>query len=292
MRYLVFLFLFNSLAAQTLNGVYFPLAAGNTWLYLEETFYQGSRYDTFKVKLGEPTIINGREYYNYHGSLFYYDKDDSILYNNEAVYMDFKLPEGTIFPQGNTNAVILVENIFFLDSLRFSKGFRQHNYFYSQQLFSVGVGMLYDHYFSTVGVQGYRKKNLIEAIIHSEGGTIFYDDPYSPIIYFEPPSIISDSIFNLNFTVNHQHTKVYLYYGEPRARNFIDSVYLISYYSKNDSTIKKDTILAYTTSSHGSINYAATICLTPQLLLDNWHFNYSILAKDKGIIPNYSRLPE
>lgn len=136
-------------------------------------------------------------------------------------------------------------------------------------------------------------RNIIEAIVYdSTGIPIFFSDYHQPNFLITPITKISSADFNLDFQITHHYTRQPSVPGITSGVDFIDSVRMYSYYSKNDSTIYNLPIIPNHITTPVNINYNISAQLDTLLMIDGFVFNYKLWAKDKGIIPEYSNSPD
>src|SRR5690606_2618052 len=287
-----------------------PLEIGNTWQFKgKETFYsQGIYYYGYwltEFEVTGDTIINGTRYFKYLSESIRYSEEDKKIYvwydNAERVHMDFTLIPGVSFLQ-------------FPIPYNFNSIFNNHEYHIATfqhgntTLFGLPLnykGFAFDtsdvglveyesaryaenfgvYYYSYTNENLIRENTAIMAVLYdSLGNQINYTQNHKPQITLIPLTIVNSQNFNITFLVEHPHSNISWNF------NFIDSVFLESFYQKNDSLIFNENILASRVPS--SANYQVTALLDTNVLKDGFDFMYRIIAKDKGIIPGITNVPD
>jgi hypothetical protein len=128
--------------------------------------------------------------------------------------------------------------------------------------------------------------NMIMAALYDSAGNVkHFTNHYKPEINVTPITLIGSSNFTLNFSVDHEFNR-----STPPGHTsmfFMESVKLESFYSKEDSVIVLSVI-----NANGVINYSVNTVLDTLLMKDEFTFNYRIIAKDRGIIPETSYAPD
>ncbi len=284
------------------NNTYMPLNIGNLYQFIEEIGTSYSSYRLVNREVLRDTSINNNTYHLYSGVigsssfntwLRYSDQDKKLYaWSNETdlVYMDFNKAPGDTFIQLYYPAIVLSGNTNLFSSNYLYKGYQISlgmPYGNRRELFADGLGIYQYSYSINLG---WNSQSLIMAILYDSSGNAYYfSDHYIPQINVNPITVINTRNFNLNFTVTHQHNK-YRPPGTPgSAINFINSVKLESYYSKEDSLIIQPTINVFTSSFP---NYSVTTYIDTNLMKSGFDYNYRIVAVDKGIIPETSYSPD
>lgn len=278
------------------DSAYMPLRVGNIYQFIESGYGGGIVWSYLRYgTVTRDTVIMDQIYHLFNfrevNRWFRYSGSEKKLYEwlngNDLVYMDFNLAPGDTFMHltlpfpatvnGGDTSLFAIDYTF--------KGFRYPTGAgYYQERFAPGIGLFYARSERTMW-PGYSNNNysLIMAILYdSSANTQYFTNHIKPVITVTPITLISTSNFNLNFNVTHQYNSFYppgnisLY--------FISSVQLESYYSKEDSII----ILSPINPTSG----AFSTTLDTLLLKNGFTFNYRIIAKDKGIIPETSYSPD
>lgn len=287
---------------------YLPLQVGNKWQYFgtEEYYFQGiTSYSYFLtlVSVNSDTVINGIKYYKYHSDWVRYSEEDKKIYvwvnNSDRLYLDMQLIPATPFNQysifstwqnhvfrtakqlhGNTTIFGVTSNY---------KGFVfDSSITYNQAVGEVeryveNFGMAYFYYGASPNLG--RTSVVIMAILHdSLGFPVYYTNHFKPQISILPLTIVGTNVFDMTFIVEHHYSKSTWYY------NFIDSVYMESFYRKNDTTIYNNNILASLYAN--TFSYRINTILDSTLLKSGYSFYYRIVAKDKGLIKETSIAPD
>lgn len=281
---------------------YFPLHLGNTWQYLSyySSYGDPNSYELVEDRITTDTLINNSQYYSYRRKWVRYSEVDKKIFirdgDSDKIYMNFNLPPLGIFQQFNGKweslaAVIDGSKNLFNDTVKF-KGYVEGNMMTgrTQEIFGENIGAMEYSYESTYGPDVSDGSFLIMAILYDSTNTPTYlSNHYKPEINFTPINLISTSEFQINFMVNHKFSRIY----DPIPKkiiNFINSVYMISNYSKGDSVINNNTLFAVNTEKTNKYLISSVIDTT--ILKDGFTFNYKIIAKDKGIIPETSSSPD
>jgi hypothetical protein len=283
---------------------YLPLVIGNKWQYTYYRYHSAPPAPTvrqygirFKEVIGD-TVISGNVYFimNENENInFYRYSDDNKLFqwiessSSECLFMDFNLEGGVNFAScsGGSRVNEGYENQF--GSIRKSKGFfipGIHGADGPRYIDSIG----YWRYDSNWGFyNGYELIQivLINAIVTLEDSTFNYSYYYQPDILFSPDSTVDTLLLKLDFQVDHTYSK---FSSNGESRNFIDKVWIEYFYAKQDSSTKKDSILA--NISINSILCNASISLDSLKFSEGFKFYYAIHAIDKALIPQFARSPE
>ncbi len=309
---LIFLFLYfspNFLIAQN----WFPLDVGNEWQYIqiEYSYDLHSPNDTtsFQVELVNDkilmdTTINNYIYYkrSLEPDVWYrYNNSDQKIYlwwdDNDRLVMDFTLPADSFFisyipVQGEVGATVIEGNYSLFDSMFQYKGYEWFliGDFYERNKFVNNYGLV-DYYFDWSDGTNLFRLQIYSNLIQANIGIINYSSDVNPEIFLIPITTLSDSNFSLELDVHHIYNMLipnpgYSYSG----LNFIDSVYLQSFYSKDDSIIINSPLIAENIPN--SEKWIINTTLDLNLLKDNFDFNYKIEAIDKGLKPHNSFAPD
>ena len=287
---------------------YYPLNKENRWLYLQDTYYlsYGTQiYSILEKSHMRDTIINNEHYFMDHSKWLRYDANQNkilaLVGNEDKVFMDFNLNVGEEFIQvsspfapGDIIATVISKKYILLNDTLDLKGFRVNNTYMGidEILYGDNIGEAY--LYGSDGIMGHRSENtyLIEAVIQINDSTIIYDDKNPPKIIFT----LADSIINnnliLRFQVEHEYSVIHL--GEnptQRQRHFIDSVLVIYHYEK-DSIIQSEKQLLCTLENKDTDFYIGNVKLDQQMINEGYELNYKLLAKDKGLFPEYDVEPD
>jgi len=277
---------------------------GNTWQYLKTTYNSdGSSYELSYILVEEDTTIGNLKYYKTtnFSELIRYSKEERKLYirwnNSDYVNIDFNIPDGMpyqSFSGGQFRTVYAKageENIFNLDRAYGGYLYIPSNWGY-EVLYTDSIGMSYDR--SADSFLDVRR-NIIEAIIYdSTGKKIYFTNHYQPNFEITPITLIDSAYFYLQFKVKHPYTKILNPNHPPflQGLDFIDSVTMYSYYMNNDSMISNLPVTPIHSSDPVNDDYLISIQIDTVLMKNGFAFNYRFLAKDKGIIPEYSYSPD
>jgi len=126
----------------------------------------------------------------------------------------------------------------------------------------------------------------------STGNPIYYSEHYKPEFSITPILFIDTTFFILNFFVNHEFSHFFPPGYPHQGINFIDSVWMQRYYSDGDSIINISNLLTYNNPSYANSAYQVNFQLDTSLMKNGYNFYYKFLAKDKGIIPEFTWSPD
>jgi hypothetical protein len=287
-----------------------PMSVGNQWQYLRELYGGGFGYELDDINITNDTIINNQNYYkftNYQsGNWLRYDSINNIEFVNffgmDYTIMDFRLSPMTLFYH------YYVSNSNYLDSIlattiegQYNSGdsvlsYKGYNTFQAWGFdydrdsikYIQDLGIISEYYENYFG--GYIN-TLIQSKIQKDSNIIYFKQFYYPTIIFEPETLIVESVFNKDVTVNHRFSR--LNYstigGWSEGVNFIDSVYLICFYSKDSLIVDKSIHIASRIPVSYKFNF--NFELDTVLMKQGYEFKYKIKAVDKFWIPNCTYLP-
>ena len=281
-----------------------PLQVGNTWQYMRTSYGAfGYGYGIKYSTVYGDTAIDEHTYYKMTDFIDYirYSKSENKLYirwnDSDYVHIDFNMPDGTvyqIFNQWHSFVSVSAEagehSLLYLNRNYGGYLYIGPNADGYQIIFTDSIGMSYDR---SAGYHYDDTRNIIEAIVYDSAGIpIYFNDYHQPNFLLTPIIKISSANFNLNFQITHHYTRQPSVPGITSGVDFIDSVRMYSYYSKNDSIVYNLPIIPYHITTPVNINYNISVQLDTLLMNDGFVFNYKFLAKDKGIIPEYSNSPD
>ena len=298
------IFKHDPLAHVYVGSQYFPMHVGNRWQYFSSSSIQDIQsYSCYHFNIDKDTLINRHKYFKYLNSWMRYSEEKKQLFkfwkDSDRVVMDFNLPETALFQQflssSYQEATITAGSMnIFGTQVKYkgssggdswAGGIRIENYaekFGPIQFITERYGP---------GPDIYGSDDLIEAILYdSTGLPKYYTNHNKPNITLTPINKISNSLFKLVFNVDHKYSRFFDSSTPNNGINFIDSVFMLSYYSYSDSIINNESITA--DNIQGTDKYIIAAKLDTMLLERGFIFNYKISAKDKGIIPEYSNLPD
>ncbi len=278
---------------------YIPLNVGNQYQYIESGYASGTGWYYLRYgAIQDDTLINNQRYFNFYkensNHWLRYSEPDKKLFEwfneTDLLYMDFNKAAGDTFIHLSTTATVVggVVNLF---SINYPyKGFR-----YSlgpgaskTELFAVEIGLFNIGYSYQAPHGGTNSNaiNLIMAALYDSAGNVqHFTNHYKPEINVTPITLIGSSNFTLNFSVDHEFNR-----STPPGHTsmfFMESVKLESFYSREDSVIVLPVI-----NANGVINYSVSAAIDTMLMKDGFTFNYRIIARDKGIIPETSYAPD
>lgn len=287
-----------------LSNNYFPLNIGNIWQF--NTRCSGGFAGNSMYYVEKDTIIQNNKYFILKGlvnDIVRYDQEEDCMYlrwnDSDYVLMDYSLNEGSTFQHIRFNSH-QIENVTVLkpyylnifDSLYHTKGSvwgdsgPPSQALYTRYSEMLGETTLDSYYSSPHGGSVHCTRKMIRAILVDSIATKYFSDFQSPEINFSPIFVTSQFDFSLTLTVNH------LYSGDTQYGhvNFIDSVVMFSKYSNGDSIIYNEKVIAENEPS--SINYYISFPLDSTLMKNNFKFYYKFYAVDKGVVPEYSIMPD
>ena len=311
---LIVIFIFSSYSynyAQDLDTLpnYFPGIKGSRYLYLQDSdsyTLNSSSSSIYEKGFYRDTIMNGNYYIVDYSSWLRFDIKKQRIYSfiiyynvpKDTLFMDFSLQNGQTFyipspfaPGFNPATVVSTKYVFFGDTLK-AKGFHTINMEmgYNRVYYAKNIGEVFSYSYDGAWGHSYTSRSLIEAEIHTRDSIIKYDDKNAPEILFNPPSELNGDSLKLRVQVKHVYSILYEDKWVNSPRHFIDSVTIYSHYKK-DSTIQLEQMrVAFLENSHGDF-YTCSLKIYNQMLADGWEFCYKIVAKDKGIFPEYTTVP-
>lgn len=279
---------------------FIPLQNNNSYQYILSGYGGGTVYSYLRYgTISNDTLINNHEYYLHTirgvSHWLRYSEEDHKLYKwqneSDLVYMDYNKEPGDTFIHLDypiPATVLGGDTSIFSMSIPY-KGFSVPiPSAIRRELFAKGIGLYYSRSESTSIINSSNSTySLIMSILYDSAGNVnHFTNHIKPVITVTPVTLINTSNFNLNFTVSHQYNRIY----PPGhiSMIFIDSVKFESYYSKQDSIIE---LPAYNFLYY-STTYNVATHLDTMLLKNGFTFNYRIVAKDKGIIPETSYSPD
>lgn len=285
---------------------YLPLRVGNKWQYYgTEVYYAMGIYYYYYylslVSIDSDTLINQNKYYKYHSDWVRYSEEDKKIYvwvdNEDRLYLDMtRIPatsyvQYSIFSPGFNHIYRTVEHLHGNTNLFGTtsnyKGFSFDSSMYGaeeweSEKYNENFGMSYFYY----GAHNYERENvIIMAILYdSLGNLTYYTNHYKPQISIFPLTIVGSNVFDMTFIVEHHYSKATWYY------NFVDSVYMESFYKKDDTTVYNNNISASLVGN--TFSYRINTTLDTTLLKAGFALYYRIVAKDKGIVKETSFAPD
>ena len=277
---------------------YLPLSVGNKWLYKGgEWFYPQSYHYLRYSEATSEQIIGERRYVFVTGLgwMSYTDEDKVFFYYQngyEFPYMDFKLPDYTLYPiksPQNPDDVFYHKILsgFIYQTNIHSKGY-SFPYFEGvvSHIFAENLGY---YSYSDNGYFGNSGYYLIQALIKDSTGAMqLYDYPHNPQIVFNPITKTADSLLTFTLIVNHYFsvdTSNYVLQG----LNFIDTVSMNGFYNSANDTLPFNTV--YGENIYGTKKFSFSVPIDINLLNSNFKLNYRITAQDKGIVPHWDYKP-
>jgi hypothetical protein len=217
--------------------------------------------------------------------------------DSDYVYVDFNVPPGGSYQSFRPSHYFLTvtavaggQNIF--NHYYDRGGFEYYGSDVYKTYFCDSIGMTTNFIGLEYGPIYFYNYDLIEAIIYDSTNTPNnFSYHYKPEFNLIPITHIDTCNFNLNFKVMHHYTHLPPGGGPPwiTGLDFIDSVWMYSYYSKSDSIIQEP---VFYPSRPSVSNFTINKQVDTVLLKDGFTFNYKFKAKDKGIIPEYTTSPD
>lgn len=298
--------------SQSAPNNYLPLQIGNTYQYFEQVSvgnaFPFTGYSLSIRTVLKDTLINNHKYYFYDGPYvsdwIRYSEEDKKIYafwnDTDRVYMDFNKALGDTFyqfylPLHNYRiSSVMGGQINIFSQLYEYRGYDTRwvgptGTFKHGERFGENFGIYFfndnhrDGSFETA-----LTANVIMAIVYdSIGNAQLFSNHYKPQITITPITVLSSQNFNLSFKVTHYYNRYP--YPDHHGLNFIDTVTFVSFYQQNDSIIFNPLVAA---SDSAYPDYKISIILDTALLKCGFSFNYKIVAKDKGIIPETSYSPD
>ncbi len=314
-KYIFISIIFLSFTSQISSQNYFPLEVGNRWQYLsieyggiftipDTNYYNAS---LFYNEVLEDTLINNNLYYNFSqnpDNLFrFLESDQKIFYrweNEDKLIMDFQLPTDSFFisyllspDNQEVGANVISGNYWLFDTLFSCKGYR-----WSLTVdgalgqivkYIPNYGIVADsfYYYDNASLSyEVRILKLLQANISGND----YRGNELPEIIVDPITSLTDSSFNIPITVKHSNNIIFPISSSFDGFNYIDSVNLHSFYSKDDSLVYNQSVAVV--NEEGTEIWNINTVLNMQLLKDDFEFNYRIEAIDKGMFPHHSFSPD
>ncbi|HSD62684.1 MAG TPA: T9SS type A sorting domain-containing protein [Ignavibacteriaceae bacterium] len=284
---------------------FLPLNTGNKWQYIITNYDpDGPSYSMDLDSVTCDTLIENKVYYKTtkFSDLIRYDNTDNIIYirwdDQDHAHINFNVPPDSFYQiYSATHNYISVyatggeDSIF--NKLRVYSGYLYITSGWGYTIeYTDSIGTTYER---SAGDYFDESKDLIEAIIYdSSGNRINYTYQRKPRFQIQPIIFTDSSEFQLDFKVLHSYTRI-LPGGSPPwhvGLDFIDSVKMFSFYSKNDSVITNPLIIPDHESIPVNTDYTIYKELDTSLMKNGFTFNYWFIAKDKGIIPEYSYSPD
>ncbi len=284
---------------------YFPMNVNNQWQFIHsETYIDLKKFTIQLYDIGKDSIINNQRYYLYKNKWLRYSEDEKKLFiwyrDSSRVYMDFSLPANATFPhyigsfdldyakvyEGSTNLFD-----FTMKYKGLSAGSVYGSWGNSSESFGENFGPFSYNYSMYAGPDYTYTEKLIMAILYdSTNAAHYYSNHYKPEITLTPITKIDSSNFQIHFTVDHKYSTFFDPNTPHTGLNFIDSVYMISHYKKNDSILYNVTISAQNISK--TKEYIISSMVDTLLLKSGYNYEYKFLAKTKGIITDTSFSPD
>ncbi len=299
------LFVFDPSISSYIGNNYFPMHLNNKWQFIvNELYIDKKSYSTNTFTIEKDSIINNQTYFLYNNKWLRYSEQEKKLFiwykDSSKVYMDFNLPDKASFPHyiGTFDLdyayVFSGETNLFNNSVNY-KGYSAGSVWgawgNTNEGFGENIGPFSYSYSLYAGPDYDFIENLIMAIIYDSTGTPHYlSYHYKPEITLDPITKIDSCNFQIRFTVDHKYSVFFDPNSIHRGHNFIDSVKMAGYYFKDNSKIIIDTIYAANIPKTNS--YIISFEADTSLLKNEYGFYYKIVAKDKGIIPEYSSSPD
>ena len=313
-KYLACFFLLFSFQ-QLLSQNWFPLEVGNKWQYInieyggnftvpDTTYY----YNTISYdEVLNDALINNNTYFNFSQNpqnwFRFAETEQKIFYrceNEDKLIMDFNLQTDSFFisylpapANQEVFAMIISGDYWLFDTLFNYKGYlwtiAVDGYTGQSVKYIPNYGMISDsfYYYDNVSL-GYTIK--MRKLIQSKTSGKNFRGSEAPVILFDPIYSIQDSIFSLDIVVHHLYNTIFPAGSPLTSFNFVDSVLMHSYYSKDDSIIHNPS--TYSFNITGTDIWEVNKLLNMDLMSGGFQFCYKIEAIDKGMDPHISFAPD
>lgn len=284
---------------------YYPQHEGNVYQYImDESDYYNHYYDLLIRTIARDTLNHDYFYDNLTYRWLRYSETDKKIYvrtsSGEKVHMDFNFAHGDGFEHYQPYASQLTwpPTVYTGEKTLFSKLYKYKGYLVDwgsygimqrrQELYAEDFGIF--SFLSANQKGGGSTSNIIMAIIYDSTGTPHeYTDHYKPDITIKPLTSINSRNFVIDsLKVTHLHNR-FITTSMGHSLNFINTVNMESFYQKGDSII---TCTDTQASNFSQVYYKVYQYLDTLLLKNGFSFNYRIVAKDKGIIPETSYSPD
>ncbi len=282
---------------------FLPLQVGNIWQFLSYVYVDyGTRYNSIEyITVMTDTIMMGKKYYGYNSNSNWvrYDNEENIFYKlvngSDRIIMNFNLFPVSVFWQFSNQAEIIQENRNILGNDIFNKGY-QLSYVYPatlKQYFAENFGSTKYSYSDNYGGGTLSEGVIMATLFDSLGTQTNYTAHEKPEFSITPITVVNSPDFSLEFTIDHAYSTFYdPYFSGNIGLNFVDSVWMFSYYSNGDSTINLPEIIPYNYPNWINPDYSVNTTLDTSLLKNGFNFYYKFLAKDKGLIPENAASPD
>jgi hypothetical protein len=300
---LIFLYSFQSSLPQN----WYPLEVGNKWQYLnvEVVNFEWYYYSIDTIEVQTDTLINGKRYFkltDLSDWIRFSDQDQKLFIfwnDSDYVHMDYTVSPGYSFQQLsffthiliNVTAIGDTHQVF--DSMLVYKGYEEFGSFSgSEKKYTESIGETHYSWVmsSTKNWVITFEQGIIQGILFDSSGIPnYYTYNNKPVIIFDPIYTASVSEITFDFQVDHPYTKGPFTDPFSSGRDFIDSVIIESFYSKNGIVLNNNPIYI---PSYDYRKYKKTVQLVDSLFTNGFNFYYKIKAKDKGIIPLYDSDPD
>lgn len=275
---------------------YIPLQNNNRYQYILTIYGGGTFFSYLRYGIvSNDTLMNNHKYYLHSirevNHWLRYSEEDNKLYKwmneSDLIYMDFNKEPGDTFIHLDSAvpATVLGGDTSLFSMTIPYKGFRLPLIGPSgtnkRELFAKGIGIFYSRFEmpSSIGSTNSTYSLIMAIQYDSSGNSHNFTNHIRPQISVTPITLIDSSKFKLNYSVTHEFDRIY-----PPGHvslSFIEFIKLESYYSKKDSVIELPVI-----------NASEVMNLDTLLMKNGFSFNYRIVAKDKGIIPETSYAPD
>ena len=310
-KYLSCIFLILN-SSQLLPQNWFPLQIGNEWQYISIDYIGGNGNDTsdynanlFVNSVVKDTLISSKNYYQltlYPQEWFTYNEMDKVIlvrWNDaDSLVMNFSSPvESYIYcflPDMRDFWYSEIDSgeISVFDTIKTFKG---NSYFVvgpdvgGEFKYVESYGLVEYNYHQSFPLppSPYREQYLI---IQANIDGANYSESVYPVIKVSPLTTISDSTFSLIFEVEHQYS-IFITSSFPHTNlNFVDSVHMYSFYSREDSVVNNAPVICENIPN--TEQWTFNITLNMNLLMNDFQLNYIYEAVDKGLVPHRSFAPD
>jgi hypothetical protein len=278
---------------------FLPLQVGNIWQFLRHVYVDfGTQYHSIVyITVMTDTIVMGKKYYGYNSNSNWvrYDNEENIFYKlvngSDRIIMNFNLFPVSVFWQFGNQAEIIQENRSILGNDYFNKGYHLY-YVYpatSKQYFAENFGPTKYSHSDNYGGGSFSEGVIMAVLYDSLGNQTNYTAHKKPEFSIAPLTVVNSAEFSIELTVDHAYSTFYYIPGTCCDFNFVDSVWMFSYYSNGDSSIYLPVIIPYNDYKN---HYSVSTTLDTTFLKNGFNFYYRFLAKDKGLIPENAASPD
>jgi len=278
---------------------FLPLQVGNIWQFLRYVYVDyGTGYHSIEyITVMTDTIMMGKKYYGYNSNSNWvrYDNEENIFYKlvngSDRIIMNFNLFPVSVFWQFSNQAEIIQENRNILGNDYFNKGYHLYYVYWAvvKQYFAENFGPTRYSYSDNYAGGTLSEGVIMATLFDSLGTQTNYTAHEKPEFSITPITVVNSAEFFVELTVDHAYSTFYYPPGMCCDFNFVESVWMFSYYSNGDSSIYLPVIIPYNDYKN---HYSVSTTLDTTFLKNGFNFYYRFLAKDKGLIPENAASPD